>query len=98
MHLIQNTVKNIHYLFKMLNCNLLLYFQRHMIFRNHYNMLIYDQETFLIIINVKKQRRYFSEFCDEYKYQHLSEIKSFLLHYIHYTIHKLEVNACVLKN
>ncbi len=66
-----------------------------MIFRNHYNMLIYDQDTFLIIINVKKQRTYFSGFCDESKHQHLSEILSFLLHYIHYTIHKLEVYACV---
>ncbi len=42
----------------MLNCNLFLYFQHHysshMIFRNHNNnMLNYDQETFLIIINVE---------------------------------------------
>ncbi len=39
-----------------LKCNLFLYFQHHysslqchVIFRNQYNMLIYDQETFLII-------------------------------------------------
>ncbi len=48
----------------MLKCNLFLwlklYFQLHyfslqchMIFRNQSNMLIYDQETFLIIINAE---------------------------------------------
>ncbi len=46
-----------------LNCNLFLYFQHHysslqchMIFRNHTNILIYDQEAFLIIINVENSR------------------------------------------
>ncbi len=41
-------------------CDAALYFQHHysslqchMIFRNHSNILIYDQETFLIIINVE---------------------------------------------
>ncbi len=48
---------------KMLNCNLFLYFQHHysslqchMIFRNHNNILIYAQDTFLIIINVEHSR------------------------------------------
>ncbi len=47
-----------------------------MIFRNHNNILIYDQETFLIIINVENSRAaqyfcgkhddfYFSGFTDE---------------------------------
>jgi len=50
--------------------------QCHMIFRNHNNMLIYNQETSLIIINVENSRAaqyfcgnrdafYFSGFTDE---------------------------------
>ncbi len=48
-----------------------------MIFRNHNNMLIYDQETFLIIINVenccaaqycgKRHKMYILGLTDEYK-------------------------------
>ncbi len=60
-------------------CNLFLwsklYFQHHysslqchMIFRNHNNMLIYDQETFMIIINVENScaAQYFCGNCDTF--------------------------------
>ncbi len=53
----------------MYSCDAQLYFQHHysslqchMILRNHNNMLIYDQETFLIIINVENSHAA-SYFC-----------------------------------